>query len=68
MLRDQLQYTAFEAGTDGSLEELTVNGRIAALTNDSSLSYETEDNISVTIRTYGNVSKAELVKIAESVK
>jgi len=60
--------TAFEAGTDGSLEELTVNGRIAALTNDSSLSYETEDNISVTIRTYGNVSKAELVKIAESVK
>jgi len=60
--------TAFEAGTDGSLEELSINGRIAALTNDISLSYETEDNVSVTINTHGNVSKDELVKIAESIK
>ena len=60
--------TAFEAGTDGSLEELTIKGRVAALTNGSSLSYETEDNVCVTINTYGNVSKAELVRMAENIK
>ena len=60
--------TAFEAGTDGSLEEVTINGRTAAMMHETSLSFETEDNVSVTINTYGNVSKEELLKIAKGMK
>lgn len=60
--------TAFEAGTNGKLEKITINSRIVAIINDISLSYETEDSVSVTINTHGNISKDELVKIAGSVK
>ena len=60
--------TAFEAGTDGKVEELTINGRTAVIMNESSLNLETEDDVSVGIYTHGNISRAELVKIAESVK
>lgn len=60
--------TAFEAGTDGTLEEVTVNGRKGVIINGITLDFETEDNVSVGISTRGNVTRDELVKIAESVK
>lgn len=60
--------TAFEAGTDGTIEEITVNGRKAVIMNGVSLNFETEDSVSVGIYTHGNVSQEELIKIAESVK
>lgn len=60
--------TAFEAGTDGTLDEIDINGRKAVIMNGTSLNFETEDNVSVGISTKGNVSEAELIKIAESIK
>lgn len=59
--------TAFEAGTDGSLEEITVNGRKGVIMDGRTLDFETEDNVSVGISTRGNVTRDELIKIAESV-
>lgn len=59
--------TAFAAGTDGSLEEITVNGRKGVIMDGRTLDFETEDNVSVGISTRGNVTRDELIKIAESV-
>ena len=58
--------TAFEAGTDGKLDVLAVNGRTTVIMNESSLYFETEDLVSVGIN--GNIGVDELIKIAESVK
>lgn len=59
---------AFTACTDGKLEETTINGRPAVITNDSSIAFETEDNVSVDILSRGNLTKDELIKMAESIK
>lgn len=59
--------TAFEAGTDGTLEEIFINGRKAVIVNDTMLSFETEDNISVTISVKKGLTKDELIEIAESI-
>lgn len=59
--------TAFAAGTEGTLEELTVNGRKAVIMDGRTLDFETEDNVSVGISTRGNVTRDELIKIAESI-
>lgn len=59
--------TAFEAGTDGSLEDLTINGRKTVIMHDTSLHFETKDAVSVSINTKGNIPKAELIKMAESI-
>lgn len=60
--------TAFTAGTDGKLEEIEINGRKVIIMDDSSLSFETEDNVSVSIFTKGNIAKDELVKMAKSME
>ncbi len=60
--------TAFEAGTDGTLEELEINGRKAVLMDGSGIDWETEDSVSVGIETNGCISREELIKMAESTK
>ena len=59
--------TAFEMGTDGTIEEITVNGKIAVMVNDSSIDFETDDSVSVGIYSHGNITKEELIKIAENI-
>ena len=58
--------TAFELGTDGSLDEITINGRTAVIINGHSLDFETEDSVYVGISS--NISRDELIKIGESIK
>lgn len=60
--------TAFEAGTDGTVKEITINGRTAVIMDGRSLNLETEDNVSVGIYSKGNISEAELIKISESIR
>lgn len=60
--------TAFISSTDGTVEETEINGRKAAIQNDNFIGWETEDNVSVEIATRGNISKEEMIKMAESVK
>ena len=60
--------TAFEMSTDSNIEEMTINGRKTVIIDDKSANFETEDNVSVMIAAKGNVSKDELIKIAESIK
>lgn len=62
------EQTAFEMGTDGKVEEITVNGRATVIMHDTFLHFETGDNVSVSINAKDNISKAELIKIAESIK
>lgn len=59
--------TAFEVGTDGTLEEVAVNGKESVIINGRTLYLETEDNVSVCISTHGNITREELVNIAGSV-
>jgi len=58
--------TAFEAGTDGMLDTLTIGDRTAVIMNNHSLHFETEDNVSVSIN--GNIDTYDLIKIAESIR
>ncbi len=60
--------TAFEISTDGNIEEMTINGRKTAIIDDRTAGFETEDNVSINIATKGNVSKDELIRIAESME
>lgn len=59
--------TSYETGTSGELKEVTINGRVAALTEDS-IGWETADGVSVYIIEHANLSESELLKIAKSVK
>ncbi len=60
--------TAFEMSTESKLEEMILNGRKTVIAGDKTAEFETDDSVSVTITTKGNVSKDELIKIAESIK
>ncbi len=60
--------TAFESSTDGTIEEIEINGRKAVIQDDDNIDWETEDNVSVGISTKGNITKEEMIKMAESVK
>ena len=59
--------TSYETGTSGELKEVTINGRTAALTEDS-IGWETADGVSIYIIEHANLSESELLKIAKSVK
>lgn len=59
--------TSFEMGTESEIKEITINGRKAALIGGTTLGLETSDSVSVSIHTHGNVSEAELIKMAESI-
>lgn len=60
--------TAFTSSTDGTIEETEVNGRKAVIVNGTSIYWEAADNVSVSIITKGNITKDEMIKMAESVK
>ena len=59
--------TAFHMGTDGEIEELDINGHKAVLSNGNSLDWEIDD-VSVGINGRGNITRDELISMAESVK
>ena len=60
--------TAYTYSTDGTVEETTINGRTAAITDGNCIDWETEDGVSVSINGGHGLSVDELIKIAESVK
>ncbi len=60
--------TAFSAGTDGTLEEIELNGVTAVIMDGTSIDWETKDSVSVGISSKGNITKDELIKMAESTK
>ncbi len=60
--------TAFSAGTDGTLEEIELNGVTAVIMDGTSIDWETKDSVSVGISAKGNITKDELIKMAESTK
>ncbi len=60
--------TAFEAGTNGSMEEIDINGCKGIIMDNSSIHFETKDGISVEIMGRGNLNRDELIKIAKSIK
>lgn len=59
--------TAFSMGTDGTIEELEINGHTAVLSNDVSLDWEVGD-VSVGIAGRGFLTRDELINMAESMK
>ncbi len=60
--------TAFSAGTDGTLEEIELNGVTAVIMDGTSIDWETKDSVSVGISSKGHITKDELIKMAESTK
>jgi len=59
--------TAYEIGTDGKIEEIELNGIKAILMDDKHLDWEAE-GILFSFSSHHNVSREELIKIAESIK
>ena len=60
--------TAFKMSTDSELKEMVINGRKTIIDDGRNADFETEDSVSVSIHTKGNVSEDELIKITESIK
>ncbi len=60
--------TAFTMSTDSELKERVINGRKTIIDDGRNADFETEDSVSVSIHTKGNVSEDELIKITESIK
>ena len=60
--------TAFESGTSGELEEIKINGCTAAVEGNNAINWETKDGVSVGIYTHNGLTKAEMIKLAKSVK
>lgn len=56
--------TAFETGTDGTMEETTINGNKAVIMDGTSIDWEA-DGVSVGIIAHG-LEQEELIKVAES--
>lgn len=58
--------TQFEAGTDGSLEKIKINGVDAALSDNKNIDWINNNTIYSIMG--GKLSRAEVIKIAESIK
>lgn len=59
--------TAYETGTDGTVEKIMINGVQGVLADDKNIDWE-KDNVLYTMSSRRNISKDELIKIAESIK
>lgn len=58
--------TAYETGTDGTVEKIKINGSDAILMDNKTLDFEANNTL-YGISTRGNISKEELIKMAESI-
>ena len=58
--------TAYETGTDGTVEKLKINGVDAILMDNKNIHFEANNTLYI-ISTKGNISKEELIKMAESI-
>ena len=69
MLDERLlnEETAFEAGTDGTIEEISINGHPAVIMDNRSVDFEIGD-VSVGVSGRGVLTRDELIKISESIK
>ena len=69
MLHERIinEETAFSTGTDGTIEEIDINGNKAVLMDDRSIDWEC-DGISVGFNSRGCISRDELLKVAKSIK
>lgn len=69
MIHERLlnEETAFEAGTDGTMEEITINGHTAVLYDDVNLDFEIDD-VSVGVSGRNALTKDDVIKISESIK
>lgn len=65
--RELTEETAYESGTDGVVEEVTVNGYKAALSNGSTLDWE-YDGVAICLASRGLLSTEDLMKMAESLE
>lgn len=59
--------TAYETGTDGTVEEIDINGAKAILQDEKDLDWEA-DGLLFSMSTRNNISKEELIKMARSFK
>lgn len=59
--------TAYETGTDGNIEKVKLNGVEGVLQDDKNLDWE-YNNVLYGLSGKGNISKDELIKMAESIK
>lgn len=59
--------TAFEAGTDGTMEEITINGHTAVLSDDVNVDFEIND-VSVGVSGRNALTKDEVLKVSESIQ
>ena len=59
--------TAFSAGTDGTVEEISINGHKAALSNERNVDFEIDD-ISVGVSGRDALTKDEVIRVAESIR
>lgn len=59
--------TAYAAGTDGTIEELEINGHTAVLMDERTLDWEA-DGISISILGRGFITKEELIRMAETMQ
>lgn len=62
------EQTKFTMCTDGKIEEITINGMKAVLSNNKNIDFETSDNVSVALYGYKGIDKNELIKTAESIE
>lgn len=65
--RELTEETAYESGTDGVVEEITVNGYKAALSDGKTLDWEC-NGVAICLASRGLLSTEELMKIAESLE
>ncbi|MDP4147220.1 MAG: DUF4367 domain-containing protein, partial [Bacillota bacterium] len=59
--------TKYELATDGKVEKVKINGVDAALSDGRSINWETK-GVSYSLSGKGEISKNDLIKIAESIK
>ena len=59
--------TAYQIATDGTIEEIQINGNKALLFDNRSIDWESE-GVLLALSGRGNISKEELIKIASSIK
>ncbi|AOY75802.1 DUF4367 domain-containing protein [Clostridium formicaceticum] len=59
--------TAYEMATDGKIEKIKINGADAIISDNRSIDWEANNTLYM-LSGRGEISKAELIKIAESIK
>lgn len=65
--RFSCEETKYVHGTDGKIEKIKINGVDAVISDDSSIDWE-YNKVLCSLSTKGNITKDELIKVAQSIK